>query len=92
MTRPLDDDGMVWAQDTVWRYHYRHRPVPAHARPQGWAVRLGALGRVGCLLVGRPRATRSVDLSRRGHPTGAGLVHLTVRPIAALLPLLMGEG
>lgn len=55
---PLDAGGMVWAQDTVWRYHYRHSPVLARACPEGWAVRLGALGRVGCLLVGRPQATR----------------------------------
>lgn len=55
---PLDRDGMVWAQDTVWRRHYLHAGVDPRCSPVGYAVRLGALGRVGLLIVGRPEATR----------------------------------
>jgi len=54
----LDADGLRWAQDIVWRYHYRHATVPTRACPEAWAVRLGPLGRVGCFIVGRPQSTR----------------------------------
>jgi len=55
----LDTEGLRWAQDTVWRYHYRHAPVDARSSPQAWAVRLGPAGCVGCLIVNRPEATRN---------------------------------
>lgn len=54
----LDAEGMRWAQDTVWRKHFLHATVDPRCSPEGWAVRLGALGRVGLLIVGRPEATR----------------------------------
>lgn len=53
----LDARGLAWAQATVREQHYRRCPVPGRACPEGWAVRLGEVGRVGCLIVGRPQAT-----------------------------------
>jgi hypothetical protein len=53
----LDRSGMSWAQATVTRHHYRRTPVSGRACPEGWAVELPQLGRVGCLIVGRPQAT-----------------------------------
>lgn len=53
----LDKAGLAWAQDTVTRHHYRRTAVPGRACPEGWAVTTPDLGRVGCLIVGRPQAT-----------------------------------
>jgi hypothetical protein len=53
----LDQRGLEWAQRTVALRHYRHSPVLARACPEGWGVTVGELGRVGCLIVGRPQAT-----------------------------------
>jgi hypothetical protein len=53
----LDKSGLTWAQAMVARHHYRHAAVPDRASPEGWAVKIGPLGRVGCLLVGRPQST-----------------------------------
>ncbi len=56
--RPLGRAGLAWAQSAVTRHHYRHAPVDVRAQPQAWAVELADLGRVGCLIVSRPEATR----------------------------------
>lgn len=53
-----DERGLAWAQATVARHHYLRTPVDTRCSPEAWAVRLGDLGRVGCLIVGRPQATR----------------------------------
>lgn len=47
-----------WAQAQVINYHYLHRPVDVRTMPEGYQVRLPELGPVGCLLFGRPEATR----------------------------------
>lgn len=54
----LSPDGLAWAQDQVARYHYLRAAVPAVYRPEGWAVCAAGLGRLGCLIVGRPQSTR----------------------------------
>jgi hypothetical protein len=53
----LDAPSLDWAQRLVTRHHYRRSPVPGRACPEGWAVTSVDLGRVGCLIVGRPQAT-----------------------------------
>jgi hypothetical protein len=58
---PLTASGIKWAQAQVAAHHYLHAPVDARSSVEGYAVRLGDLGRVGCLLVGRPQATRCKD-------------------------------
>lgn len=57
----LDAPGLAWAQRLVARHHYLRSPVLARACPEGWAVTSVDLGRVGCLIVGRPQATRCLD-------------------------------
>lgn len=57
----LDGPGLDWAQAIVTRHHYRRSPVPGRACPEGWAVTSLDLGRIGCLVVGRPQATRCLD-------------------------------
>jgi hypothetical protein len=54
----LDRPGLDWAQDRVTRFHYLRSPVLGRACPEAWEVRAGGLGRVGCLIVGRPQATK----------------------------------
>lgn len=53
----LDRAGRTWAQQAVTLHHYRRRPVPGRACPEAWGVHVEELGRVGCLIVGRPQAT-----------------------------------
>ena len=55
--QPLDRDGLDWAQEKVTKYHYRHTPVDARCSVEGYAVTIYGI-RVGCLLFGRPEATR----------------------------------
>lgn len=59
----LDRPGLAWAQSTVAQHHYLRSPVLGRACPEGWAVRVGGrwLKPVGCLIVGRPQATRCLD-------------------------------
>lgn len=53
----LDRAGLKWAQATVTRDHYLHAPVDARCSVEGYGVLVG--GEVmGCLLVGRPEATK----------------------------------
>lgn len=54
----LDNRGLAWAQATVAAHHYLRAPVLARACPEAWAVCVEGLGPVGCLIVGRPQATR----------------------------------
>lgn len=55
----LSSSGLNWAQRTVAEHHYLHAPVLARACPEGWAAYLPTVsGPVGCLIVGRPQATR----------------------------------
>lgn len=55
----LDKSGIVWAQDTVTKYHYLHRPVDTRCSVEGYAVFLeGIRGPVGPFLLDRPEATR----------------------------------
>lgn len=56
---PLDAAGLRWAQAQVTAHHYLHAPVDARCSVEGYAVYVGGLAApVGCLLVGRPEATR----------------------------------
>lgn len=52
-----DDRALIWAQSQVGAHHYLHAPVDARCSVLGYVLmRDGA--RVGCLLFGRPEATR----------------------------------
>ncbi len=52
-----DKAGLKWAQDTVTANHYIHRPVDVRCSPTAYLVLLNG-ERVGCLIFGRPEATR----------------------------------
>lgn len=53
----LGKAGLAWAQETVTRDHYLHAPVDSRCSVEGYGVLVhGAM--LGCLLVGRPEATR----------------------------------
>lgn len=54
-----DRSDLAWAQETVARHHYLHRPVDHRARPMVYVVRNNDL-RVGLLMLGIPHATRCV--------------------------------
>ena len=54
----LDATGIAWAQSTVAQHHYLRSPVPGRACPEGWAIDVLVGEPVGCLIVGRPQATR----------------------------------
>lgn len=49
--------GLRWAQDSVTRFHYLYRPVDSRCSVLAYLVMRGS-ERVGCLLFGRPEATR----------------------------------
>jgi hypothetical protein len=49
--------GLRWAQQQVATYHYLRRPVDPRCRPLAYLVLLDG-ERVGCLIFGRPEATR----------------------------------
>ncbi len=52
-----DATGLKWAQEQVIRYHYLHTAVDVRCRPLAYVVML--LDRpVGCLIFGRPEATK----------------------------------
>lgn len=52
-----DAEGLRWAQDQVIQHHYLHHPVDVRCRPLAYLVMYGA-DRVGCLIFGRPEATK----------------------------------
>jgi len=54
----LDRVGMAWAQAQVKAQHYLHAPVDVRSMPEGYAVHVEGVGRIGVLLFGRPEATR----------------------------------
>lgn len=58
-----DHDGLRWAQRQVAKHHYLRTPVDVRCRPLAYLVRLDAFNGpvVGCLIFGRPEATRCYD-------------------------------
>lgn len=57
--RRLDPRGLAWAQRTVAEQHYLRSAVLGRACPEGWSVHLPGFDHpVGCLIVGRPQATK----------------------------------
>jgi hypothetical protein len=52
-----DRDGLRWAQEQVTLHHYLHHPVDARCRPLAYLVQ-GDGETLGCLIFGRPQATR----------------------------------
>lgn len=52
-----DTEGLAWAQEQVRAHHYLHTPVDVRCRPVALLVTLFG-ERVGCLIFGRPEATR----------------------------------
>lgn len=52
-----DQQGLRWAQEQVTRFHYLHHPVDVRCRPLVYLVQYQDQP-VGCLLFGRPEATR----------------------------------
>lgn len=57
LTPSLRSDGLGWAQAIVTNHHYLHSPVDQRCRPLAYLVDLHG-ERVGCLIFGRPQATR----------------------------------
>lgn len=55
--RLADREGLRWAQEAVTRSHYLHRPVDTRCSCLAYLVLLNE-ERVGCLIFGRPEATR----------------------------------
>src|SRR4051794_14999099 len=55
----LDRTGRAWAQAQVIAHHYLHAPVDARCSVEGYSVQVGGVPEpMGCLLLGRPEATR----------------------------------
>jgi hypothetical protein len=52
-----DKAGLRWSQEMVAQYHYLKHPVDSRCSPLAYHVMLGD-ERVGCLIFGRPEATR----------------------------------
>src|SRR5690242_3245609 len=52
-----DHAGLRWAQEQVTAHHYLHHPVDVRCRPLAYLVQLGKQP-LGCLIFGRPEATR----------------------------------
>lgn len=52
-----DPQGLRWAQEQVTRFHYLHRPVDVRCRPLAYLVKFQEQP-IGCLIFGRPQATR----------------------------------
>ena len=50
-------NGLQWCQEQVKQYHYLHKPVDVRSSPVAYIVTLDNR-RVGCLIFGRPEATR----------------------------------
>lgn len=55
--RIADVGAFRWVQATICERHYLHTPVDRRSRPLAYVVHLGE-ERVGCLVFGRPEATR----------------------------------
>lgn len=52
-----DKEGLAWAQEQVAAHHYLHHPVDVRCNPVAYRVLLRRAP-VGCLIFGRPEATR----------------------------------
>lgn len=52
-----DKQGLAWCQDMVIAHHYLHKPVDVRCNPVAYLLRW-ATSQVGCLIFGRPEATR----------------------------------
>src|SRR5258707_5004078 len=52
-----DSAGLRWAQQQATQYHYLHHPVDVRCRPLAYLVQRNGLD-LGCLIFGRPEATR----------------------------------
>jgi hypothetical protein len=52
-----DSSDLAWAQTTVTKYHYLHRPVDPRARPMVYTVDWKQM-RVGVIMLGIPHATK----------------------------------
>lgn len=61
--RTADDRSLTWAQAQVSAHHYLHTPVDSRCAPFAYLVELehGPTSPVGCLIFGRPEATRCYD-------------------------------
>ena len=58
---PSSRDGLEWAQRMVTENHYLHSPVDQRCRPLAYVIWLTTdhdVKRIGCLIYGRPEATR----------------------------------
>lgn len=53
-----DHRGLAWAQEQVTQHHYLHRPVDARCSPVAYLVMDEDGERAGCLIFGRPQASR----------------------------------
>lgn len=53
-----DHRSLAWAQQQVTQHHYLHRPVDPRCSPVAYLVLDGEARRVGCLMFGRPQASR----------------------------------
>lgn len=52
-----DREGLAWAQTQVKKHHYLHHPVDVRCRPLAYLLQYDS-SPVGCLIFGRPEATR----------------------------------
>lgn len=59
------DIDLRWSQEQVTKHHYLHAPVDIRSSPLAYTICLRDGPRVGCLIFGRPEATRCYDLSSR---------------------------
>lgn len=71
-----DRAGLDWAQTQVTRYHYLHRPVDVRCRPLAYLV-LFESEPMGCLIFGRPEATRVLGWYGSVQDVQAGRCRLT---------------
>ena len=52
-----NDAWRIWSQDQVRQHHYLHAPVDDRSKPLVYTIVIGGV-RAGCLIFGRPEATR----------------------------------
>jgi hypothetical protein len=71
-----DREGLRWAQTQVTRFHYLHRPVDVRCRPLAYLV-LFESEPMGCLIFGRPEATRVTGWYGSVQDVQAGRCRLT---------------
>lgn len=91
-----DRAGLRWAQEQVQRHHYLHTPVDVRCRPLAYLVMLFDRPR-GCLIFGRPEATKVTGWYGSVADVEAGACPLTRWQILNLAriyldPSLQGDG